>query len=370
MKEVVRRVGQRFMVGFEGTGASTDVKHLVRDFGVGHVILFARNVDRPEQVAELVRELQEVARDAGHDRPLLVAVDQEGGRVARLREPWTIWPPLRSLGQVGDEETARRMGRALAHELHACGIRCDFAPVMDVDTNPKNPVIGDRSFGDDPDLVGRLGAAMIDGLQRGRVAACAKHFPGHGDTDVDSHLDLPAVDHSRARLEDVELRPFRKAIEAGVATIMTAHVLVRDLDDRLPATLSPRLDRRAAAQGDEVRGRRGVRRPGDEGAWSKHWPAGQAAVLAAQAGCDILPVCKSPDAQVEAIEALIRAVEREDIKTSALDDADARIRAMKDRFLLPYRDPDPKEARRVAGLGEHRSLAAEIGSRSGLPARA
>ena len=133
------------------------------------------------------------------------------------------------------------MGRALAHELSACGIRCDFAPVMDVDTNPKNPVIGDRSFGDDPDLVARLGVAMIEGLQKGGVAACAKHFPGHGDTDVDSHLDLPAVDHSRARLEDVELRPFRKAIEAGVATIMTAHVLVRELDDRLPATLSPRL---------------------------------------------------------------------------------------------------------------------------------
>ncbi len=369
MKEVVRRVGQRFMVGFEGWAPSADVKHLIRDFGVGHVILFARNVDRPEQVAELVRELQEIARDAGHDRPLLVAVDQEGGRVARLREPWTVWPPLRALGRFGSEETARRMGRALAHELSTCGIRCDFAPVMDVDTNPQNPVIGDRSFGDDPDLVGRLGAAMIDGLQKGRVAACAKHFPGHGDTNVDSHLDLPAVDHSRARLEDVELRPFRKAIEAGVATIMTAHVLVRELDDRLPTTISPRLidgllrgemKYQGVVVSDDL----------EMGALAKHWSPGRAAVLAAQAGCDILPVCKSPDAQVEALEGMVRAVESGEIPTRALDDADDRIRVLKERFLLPYRDPDPKEARRVAGLGEHRTLAEEIGDRSGLPARA
>jgi beta-N-acetylhexosaminidase len=369
VKEIVRRIGQRFMVGFEGTTPSPDVKHLVRDYGVGHVILFARNVDRPEQVAELVRELQEIARDAGHDRPLLVAVDQEGGRVARLREPWTVWPPLRALGRFGDEEAARRMGRALAHELFACGIRCDFAPVMDVDTNPLNPVIGDRSFSDDPDVVSRLGAAMIDGLQKGKVAACAKHFPGHGDTELDSHLELPAVDHSRARLEDVELRPFRKAIEVGVATIMTAHVVARELDDRVPATLSPRLIdellRKEMGYGGVV-----VSDDLEMGAIAKHWPAGKAAVLAAQAGCDVLPVCKTPDAQVAAIEALIRAAEAEEISTKAMDDADARVRAMKERFLLPYRDPDPREASRVAGLGEHRNLAAEIGSRSGLPARA
>jgi beta-N-acetylhexosaminidase len=341
----------------------------VRDLGVGHVILFARNVDRPEQVAELVRELQEIARDAGHDRPLLVAVDQEGGRVARLREPWTVWPPLRAVGRAGDEETARRMGRALAHELSACGIRCDFAPVVDVDTNPANPVIGDRAFSDDPEVVSRLGAAMIDGLQRGRVAACAKHFPGHGDTDLDSHLDLPAVDHSRKRLEDVELRPFRKAIEAKVATIMTAHVLVRELDDQLPATLSPRvvdglLRKEMKYEGvvvsDDL----------EMGAIAKRWPAGKAAVLAAQAGCDLLPVCKTPDLQVESIEALIRAVEADEISSTSMDDAEARIRAAKDRFLLPYRDPDPKEARRAAGLGEHTRLAEEIGARSGLPARA
>jgi beta-N-acetylhexosaminidase len=170
---VVRRVGQRFMVGFEGLAASADVKALLREFGVGGVVLFSRNVADPEQVVELVRELQTIARDAGHETPLLVAVDQEGGRVARLREPWTVWPAARAVGRLGSEETARQMGAALAEELSACGVRYDFAPCVDVDTNPKNPVIGDRSFGDDPDLVGRLGAAMIRGLQENGVAACA-----------------------------------------------------------------------------------------------------------------------------------------------------------------------------------------------------
>lgn len=365
--ERVRRVGQRFMVGFEGLTASSEVKHLIRDFGVGHVILFARNVDRPEQVADLVRELQGLARDAGQDLPLLVGVDQEGGRVARLREPWTVWPPLRAVGRTGSEETARRMGRALAAELRAGGIRCDFAPVMDVDTNPRNPVIGDRSFGDDPDLVGRLGVAMIGGLQEGGVAACAKHFPGHGDTGVDSHLDLPAVDHSRSRLEDVELRPFRKAIEAGVATIMTAHVLVRELDEGLPATLSPRLVRDLLRREMKFEGVV-VSDDLEMNAVAKRWGPGPAAALAARAGCDLLAVCKTLDAQVAAIEAVIKAAEAEEISWKAMDASAERVRRLKERFVLPYRDPDPKEARLAAGIGEHRRLAEQIAERSGITA--
>jgi len=365
VKDLVRRVGQRFMVGFEGHTASPDVKALIRDFGVGGVVLFARNVAAPEQVAELVRELQSVARDAAHERPLLVAVDQEGGRVARLKEPWTVWPAARAVGRVGSEETARQMGQALAEELSACGIRCDFAPCVDVDTNPKNPVIGDRSFGDDPDLVGRLGAAMIRGLQENGVAACAKHFPGHGDTDVDSHLDLPAVDHSRARLEDVELRPFRMAIAAGVASVMTSHVLVREIDDARPATLSP------LVLGGLLRkdlGWTGVVVTDDlemKAVAARFTPA-QIAVLAAQAGCDLLEFCKTHDAQVEAIEALIRACESAEIPFKEAEVSEVRVRALKDRFLAGYVDPDPRRARDAAGSPTHRALADAIAVRSGM----
>ena len=351
------------MVGFEGHTASPDVKALIREYGAGHVVLFARNVAAPEQLAELVRELQSVARDASHERPLLVAVDQEGGRVARLKQPWTVWPAARAVGRAGSEETAREMGRALAEELGACGIRYDFAPCVDVDTNPRNPVIGDRSFGDDPALVARLGAALAQGLQQGGVAACAKHFPGHGDTELDSHLDLPAVDHSRARLDEVELVPFRAAIAAGVASVMTSHVLVREVDDALPATLSPGvisgLLRLELAYSGVV-----VTDDLEMQALAKHWPPARIAVLAAHAGCDLLAFCKSHDAQVEGIEALVRACESGELPFKAQEASEARVRALKERYLAGYTDPDPKRARHAAENGAHRALAESIAVRS------
>ena len=236
-----------------------------------------------------------------------------------------------------------------------------------MDTNPKNPVIGDRSFGDDPDLVGRLGAAMIAGLQDEGVAACAKHFPGHGDTDLDSHLDLPSVGHPRSRLEDVELRPFRRAIEAGVATVMASHLLVRELDEALPASLSRRV---VTGLLREDMGFQGVVVTDDleMKALSKHWTPARIGALAAQAGCDLLAFCKSHDAQVEAMESVIRAVEAGEVPFKEAEAAEGRVRALKERFLAGYRDPDPREARLLAGRAEHRALAESIAVRSGIPA--
>jgi len=268
---------------------------------------------------------------------------------------------------MGDEETARQVGQALATELLACGIQCNFAPVVDVATNPKNPVIGDRALSDDPEAVGRLGAALIRGLQQAGVAATAKHFPGHGDTSLDSHHELPVVDHSPGRLEDVELRPFRKAVEAGVALVMTAHVLVRELDPERPATLSPRLVdgllRKDLGFGGVV-----VTDDCEMGALAKRWRPAEIAVLAAQAGCDLVQFCARPDAQVEALEGMIRAAESELIGWVAMDEACARIRSLKQRFLLPYKEPSVKAARAAAGRPEHVALAQQIADRSGLSA--
>jgi beta-N-acetylhexosaminidase len=200
------------------------------------VVLFKRNLETPEQVRALVASLHTAAPTHA---PLLVAIDQEGGRVQRLRDPWTEWPSMRRVAERDDPEVTAALAAALARELRDLGIALDFAPVVDVDTNPANPVIGDRSFGRTPEQVARHARAFILALQAGGVAACAKHFPGHGDTAQDSHHELPRLDHDLARLRAVELPPFRAAIEAGVASVMTAHVLLPRLDAERPATLSP-----------------------------------------------------------------------------------------------------------------------------------
>src|SRR5262249_43708141 len=159
----------------------------------------------------------------------------------RLKAPVTEWPPLLTLGRSGDLALAERFARALASELKAVGITLDYAPVLDVHTNPKNPVIGDRALSDKAEEVARLGSTIVRVLQAEGIAACGKHFPGHGDTSVDSHLELPLVEHPIERLRDVEFVPFRAAIEADVAMLMTAHVFLPALDEERPATLSRRI---------------------------------------------------------------------------------------------------------------------------------
>ena len=347
------------MAGVDGHIANDHAKRLIRDFRVQSLILFKRNVDEPGQVADLVRELQSLALQAGYSRPLLIAIDQEGGRVQRMREPWTVWPPIRRLGELGSEDLTRRMAQSIAAELKACGIALDFAPVVDVDTNPQNPVIGDRSFGRDPERVGNLAVAFIEGMQGGGVAACAKHFPGHGDTDKDSHVDLPIVEHSLSRLNDVELRPFKRAIAAKVATIMTAHIMVRELDAKLPATLSSRVV--STLLRDEL-GYKGVVVADDleMKAVSANWPYPISAVLAAKAGCDILPVCEHEEAQAAAIEALVKAEENGELRKRDIDDALLRIEAMIDTYAMPYVEPSARAATAGAGKTEARLLAAEI----------
>ncbi len=178
-----RRIGQLLIAGFDGPELPVELKTLVREFGLGGVILFARNIAEPEQVAELCGAAARLVRDL----PLWVSVDQEGGRVARLKKPFTEWPPMATLGRSGDVALAERFARALASELKAVGFTLDYAPVLDVHTNAKNPVIGDRSLATRAEEVARLGAAIVRTLQAEGIAACGKHFPGHGDTSADSH---------------------------------------------------------------------------------------------------------------------------------------------------------------------------------------
>ena len=332
----------------------TDLRQLIADFDLGGVIYFARNIDAPDQVAELSREVSGLAREW----PFWISVDQEGGRVARLRPPFTVWPPAATLGRSGEAALAERFATALATELRAVGITLDYAPVLDVDTNPANPVIGDRAFGNDAEAVARLGAVVIDTLQRNGIAACGKHFPGHGDTSVDSHEALPVVEHDLRRLEAVELVPFRRAVAAGVALIMTAHVLVPALDERRIASFSPAVVDRLLKRS---LGFAGVVVSDDLGmkAVSATTPLPDAAVAAIQAGCDVVLLCNSTiDEQVGALEALIRAAESGVIPQSRIDDALRRQQAVKVRLgATPPLAPAPLD---LVGCTTHQIVAGEM----------
>jgi beta-N-acetylhexosaminidase len=293
-----------------------------------------------------------------------VSVDQEGGRVARLKRPFTEWPPMITLGRAGtdSERLAERFALALAAELHAVGISLDYTPVLDVLTNPKNPVIGDRALADRAEDVARLGSVIIRTLQGAGIAACGKHFPGHGDTATDSHFELPLLDHPPDRLEAVELVPFRAAIEAGVAAIMTAHILIPSLDATHPATLSPAvvdgLLRRKLGFGGLV-----LSDDLEMKAISGRYGHSEATVQAIAAGCDAVLMCApEPAAQMAALEAIIYAVERGDLPLKRVEDAIVRHRRVKERFLTPPRRKPATGAalRAILGRDEHQAIADEM----------
>jgi len=370
-----RRIGQLAIVGFDGYTLPPEVASLAREFDLGGVLLFKRNVESPEQVAELALRAQDLAGDL----PLWVAVDQEGGRVARLRAPLTEWPPMATLGRSGDDELAARFARALALELAVVGLSLDFAPVLDVLTNPGNPVIGDRAIADRAETVGRLGAIIVRELQGRGIAACGKHFPGHGDTSVDSHLDLPVVEHPPERFREIDFPPFRAAIEAGVAGIIIGHLLVPAFDEQRPATLSP-----AIVEG-LLRRELGFEGPVftddmDMKAIAAYHSRDRAVVGALAAGCDTLLLCGTDvAAHAAALESIVHAVEREDLSYKRIEDSLARQRRTKSRFaamkpwvdevsggwIVPplspaWRPLPPAQLRAIVGRDEHQAVAQEM----------
>lgn len=356
-----RQIGRLLIAGFNGEQIPVELIAIAREFGLGGVILFGknRNIADPEQVAELSRN----AARLGGDVPAWVSVDQEGGRVARLKAPFTEWPPMATLGRSGDVTLAERFARALAAELKAVGVTLDYAPVLDVHTNPKNPVIGDRALAETATEVARLGSAIIRELQAAGVAACGKHFPGHGDTSTDSHLELPLVEHPPDRLRAVEFLPFRAAIEAEVATIMTAHILIPALDEDRPATLSRGIV--AGILRDELH-YDGVVLSDDleMRAIAARYEVPEAAVLALEAGCDGVLICSGDhDTQAATLEALVHAVEEGRLPLSRVEGAIKRQQRAKERFLatpVSSRPLTTKSLRQVLGRDEHRAIADEM----------
>jgi beta-N-acetylhexosaminidase len=351
------------MLGFEGTTLEASNRRLIHDLHLGGVTLFARNIATAQQLARLDADLQTIADPV----PLFVSVDQEGGLVVRVTEGATVWPGNMALGATGDPLLARRVAEASADELLAMGVNMNLAPVVDVNTNPLNPVIGVRSFGSDAGAVSALGVATIQGLQGHSVSAVAKHFPGHGDTAVDSHRDLPVVGHSRERLQSLELVPFQAAMQAGVDGIMTAHLYLPAMEPRpnVPATLSKAVLTGLLRQQLRFQGLI-LTDALDMDAIKNDRSAAEAAVQAFEAGADMLLIAGiTPEDRAilgDGPPALLAAVRSGRVSETRLDESVVRILEAKLRrgivsgLVAARAVPDRSELNSPA----HRALALEV----------
>ena len=362
MAGLIDSIGQLCMIGFEGTEVTPDFRAWIQEYRPGGIILFSRNLLDPKQIAHLTNELQRLSVES----PLLIAIDQEGGRVSRLPVGFTIFPPAATVAHSGSTELAYQAAAVTAKELRAVGINMNMAPILDIHTNPANPIIGDRAFGVEPEQVSLMGAATISGLHDHRVVACGKHFPGHGDTSTDSHLELPIVHATRQRLQDIELKPFQHAINHGLQTMMTAHVHYPALDPDNPATLS------APILTDLLRGEMKfsgliVSDDLEMRAILDHSAIGDAAIRSLQAGADLLLVCKTRSLATETFEALRRGVKANDLDPEKLKKSLLRISEIKQRFLMPYTPVDSSLISHIVGIEPHRTLLTHIQKQAPIP---
>ncbi|OLS37095.1 beta-N-acetylhexosaminidase [Alkalihalophilus pseudofirmus] len=373
------KIGQLLMPDFRTyNGANVEemlpeIEQLVKDYHLGGVILFRENVVTTEQTTKLVADYQAASEKFG----LLMTIDQEGGIVTRLQSG-TDMPGNMALGATRSPELAKNVGRVIGSELHSLGINMNFAPVMDVNNNPDNPVIGVRSFGEDPKLVADMGVAYTHGLQSSGVAGTAKHFPGHGDTAVDSHLGLPEVPHDLERLKNVELYPFQQAMDAGIDAIMTAHVTFPNIDDTkaiskktgeeiaIPATLSYKVLTELMR---EDMGFDGVITTDALNmlAIADHFGPVDAAVRAVQAGSDIILM---PVGLSEVRNGLLDAVDAGELTVERIEESVERILALKLKRGVILRETPLsveekiEQAKQVVGSNEHKEIEKEAADKS------
>lgn len=324
------KVGQVVIAGFQGTRITEAAKELIDTYKVGGFIFFGANLETPTQSLQLLNEVKQA--NVGNKFPLLLSVDQEGGRVTRLPGIGDL-PTNAQIGLQNDTEYGYKYGELLGKQLHAYGFGLNFAPSLDVFSNPENEVIGDRSFGSDPRLVADIGWQVVKGMAAQGIIASVKHFPGHGDTQMDSHVGMPVVEKELAALNELELIPFRAAVSEGVDVVMTAHILLPALDEKYPATLSERIV--TGVLRDDL-GFDGVVITDDMtmGAITEEYDIPEAAVLAINAGVDMVLVAHDHAAIVKTMERLVAAVESGEITEERLDASVRRIVQLKEKYAL------------------------------------
>ncbi|WP_276355892.1 beta-N-acetylhexosaminidase [Cohnella caldifontis] len=326
------KIGQLLLAGVEGTTADAAARRMIAEDRVGGIILFKNNLSSGVRSSvELLNGLK--AANAGNPAPLFLSVDQEGGRVNRLPKDFVPMPANAAVGKTGQAPLAKEMGALIARQLKLLGFNTDFAPVLDINSNPKNPVIGDRSFGSRADLVTDMGLAETAGIRGGGIIPVVKHFPGHGDTAVDSHLDLPIVRKTEAELQALELIPFEAAVQSGADAVMVAHILFPELDPDVPASLSGNII------GGLLRGKLGfdgvvITDDLSMGAIAKHYGLEDAAIRAVLAGADVLLMAHGYGTEHRIREALLGAVGDGRIPESRIDESVTRILKLKRTYGL------------------------------------
>lgn len=358
LSELRQQIGQLFLVGFDGLTVPEDFKKAIQEFNLGGTIYFKRNAESPVQLAMLSNQLQWECRSKESPQ-LLISIDHEGGKVNRLSAPFTQFPGMDLVGEMGSPKLAFHVGLAMGEELNAIGVNVNFAPVADVLTNPANPIMAGRSFSSDPEVCAKMGSGICRGLQKSKVAAVAKHFPGHGDTSEDSHLTLPTVDRTKEDCEKIEFIPFRRLIRSRVEAVMTAHLINKSLDPDRPATLSPliindllraqlRFQKLVFSDDMEMK------------AIADNYGIEESAVLAIQAGCDMLIYRGDQGFPVAAYEALVKAVEEKRISKERIEVSVQRILNLKKVYANQIKPLEMSQLEKRIGTPEHLALAEAI----------
>lgn len=328
------KIGQLLIVGFQGERIDENIENMIKNYYVGGFILFENNIKDLEQTLDLINSLKKA--NQGNYIPLFISADEEGGKVTRLSNLFGKLPSSREIGRIDDENYSFKIGSLIGYRLKSIGFNLDFAPVLDIDSNPKNPVIGDRSYGRTGKLVSKHGVQVIAGIKSNNIIPVIKHFPGHGDTSTDSHLELPVVDKDLEELKEMELRPFKEAINKGVNMVMVGHMIFPKIDRKNPATFSREIITnilRKDLNYDKVI----ITDDMTMEAITKNYDIGEVSVESLKAGSDIILICHDYKKQIQVIEAIKEAVKSKEIIESEIDEKVYRIIKLKEEYSLTDR---------------------------------